>query len=405
MADEDLSRLKIDKSQETFQQRRGKRLVYPVGIISLVLVAVLLFVTGVFAPAVQVEVANITKIYPSQSFTLLNASGYVVAQRKAAVASKITSRLVSLSVEEGDRVKAGQVIARLEGEDVEAARDQAAANLNATKHNLDQAKAELKDAALTFQRDKDLVAKGFIAQADYDTAEARYKKAAAAADAAEAAVKAGKAALKGAEVALEYTLIRAPFDAVVLTKDADVGDIVTPLGAAANAKAAVVTIANMRSLQVETDVSESNIRQVRIGQPCEIQLDALPDVRFRGIVHMIVPTADRSKATVMVKIRFIGEDDRILPEMSAKVAFLSREIKKGEEKPRTAINSSAVMTRNGKKLVFLIKENRVVEMPITTGQTFGDMVEVLSGVKVGDRVAIKPLDRLRDGRTIKVVEK
>jgi RND family efflux transporter MFP subunit len=297
------------------------------------------------------------------------------------------------------------VIARLEGDDVEAAKEQAEANLKGSRYNLEQAKAELNDATLSFRRNKELVAKGYVAQSDYDSAEARYKKDVAAVEAAEAAVKTAKAALKGANVAIEYTLIRAPFDAVVLTKDADVGDIVTPLGAAANAKASVVTIADMGSLQVETDVSESNIHQVRIGQPCEIQLDAIPDERFRGAVHMIVPTADRTKATVQVKVRFIDKDDRILPEMSAKVAFLSREVRKGEEKPRTAVYSSAVVSRGGKKMVFLIKENRVVETPVTTGEVFGDMTEVLSGVKAGDRVAVKPLDKLKDGRKIKVAEK
>ena len=405
MANEDLSGLKIDKTEGRFQRQRQKRLVYPLVALVLFLAIALLVVTGVFTPAVQVEVANVTQVYPSQSFTLLNASGYVVAQRKAAVASKITSRLVSLYVEEGSRVKKGQVIARLEGEDAEAAKEQAQANLNASRYGLAQAEAELRDATLSFKRSGELVGKGFISQADYDSAEARYKKAAAAVEAAEAAVKAAGAALKGADVALEYTLIRAPFDAVVLTKDADVGDIVTPLGAAANAKAAVVTIADMGSLQVETDVSESNIHQVRIGQPCEIQLDALPDMRFHGAVHMIVPTADRTKATVMVKVGFVEKDDRILPEMSAKVAFLSREIKKGEEKPRTAVYSSAVVSRDGKKWVFLIAGNRVVEIPVTTGEVFGDMVEVLSGVKAGDRVAMKPLNKLRDGSRIKITEK
>ncbi len=138
-------------------------------------------------------------------------------------------------------------------------------------------------------------------------------------------------------MAVEYTLIRAPFDAVVLTKNADVGDIVTPFGAAANAKAAVVTIADMGSLQVEVDVSESNIEKVKKGQPCEIQLDALPEARFRGAVHMIVPTADRSKATVLVKVRFLDKDPRILPEMSAKVAFLERPV--AAEKRSRALRS------------------------------------------------------------------
>ena len=405
MANEDLSRLKIDKSQENFQQRKSRRLIYSAVALILFFILALLSIAGVFTPAVQVEVVNVTKIYPSQSFSLLNASGYVVAQRKAAVASKITSRLISLSAEEGNRVKAGQVIARLEGEDTQAAREQAEANLDVARYNLDLTKAELKDATISLQRSKELAAKGFVSQSDYDSAEARSKKATAAVEAGEAGVKAGKAALKSTDVALEYTLIRAPFDAVVLTKNADVGDIVTPLGAAANAKASVFTIADMGSLQVETDVSESNLQQVRIGQPCEIQLDSLPDMRFRGIVHMIVPTADRSKATVMVKIRFVDKDERILPEMSAKVAFLSREIKKEEEKPRTALNSSAVVARGGKSLVFLVKENRVVETPITTGEIFGDMTEVVSGVKPGDRIAMKPLNKLRDGKSIKIMEK
>jgi RND family efflux transporter MFP subunit len=405
MANEDLSRLKIDKSQEAFQKHKRKKIIYPAGAIILVIAIVLLRIAGIFSPAVQVEIASVAKIYPSQSFTLLNASGYVVAERKAAVASKITSRIVSLSVEEGSRVRAGQVIARLEGEDVKAARNQAEANLKAARYNLDQAKAEMKDATLSFQRNKDLVAKGFVAQSDYDSAEARYKKAVAAVEASQAAVKAAQAALNGADVAVEYTLIRSPFDAVVLTKDADVGDIITPLGAAANAKASVVTIADMGSLQVETDVSESNLHQVKIGQPCEIQLDALPDMRFRGIVHMVVPTADRTKATVLVKIRFVDKDDRILPEMSAKVAFLSRETKKEEEKPRTAVHTSAIVDRSGKKAVFLIKENRVAETQVTTGEAFGDMTEVVSGVKAGDRVAIRPVNKLRDGRRVKIVEK
>src|SRR6185369_11157410 len=135
---------------------------------------------------------------------------------------------------------------------------------------------------------------------------------------AEAAVRSSAAALLGARVAYDYSLIRAPFDAVVLTKNADVGDIITPLGAAANAKAAVFTIADMGSLRVEADVSESNLGLVKNGQPCEITLDALPNIRFRGAVHTIVPTADRSKATVLVKVRFIDKDKRVMPEMSAK---------------------------------------------------------------------------------------
>ena len=158
-----------------------------------------------------------------------------------------------------------------------------------------------------------------------------------------AALQASKSALKEAEINLEYTNLRAPFDAVVLTKNADVGDIVTPVGAAANARASVVTIADMKSLQVEVDVSESNIEQIKNDQPCEIQLDALPDKRFRGKVHMIVPTADRSKASVLVKVAFSEKDSSILPEMSAKVAFLQRKITENEYTPVRAVPVTAIV--------------------------------------------------------------
>ncbi len=401
MPDQDLSQLKIDKTASVYHPaKRKKYLFLGLGAIALIVLAILL-VRGVLTPAVRVQTAHVTRMYPAQGFTLLNASGYVVAQRKAAVASKITGRLISLSVEEGSRVTEGQVIARLENEDLLASRNQAEANLNVARQNLEHAKAELHDASLSFSRNKELMAQGFIARTTYDASEARYLKASASVEAAEAAIKASQAALRGANVAFEYSLIRAPFDAVVLTKNADIGDIVTPIGAAADAKAAVVTIADMNSLQVEVDVSESNLHMVQMGQPCEIQLDALPDERFRGKVHMIVPTADRTKATIMVKVSFVEKDGRVLPEMSAKVAFLSREVKPEEEKPRTALTPSAVVTKDGKPTVFVIRGERVVESPVTTGETLGEMVEILDGVKAGDTVVLTPLEKMKDGVRVK----
>ncbi len=405
MGNEDLLKLKIDKSKVVFRPRKKKRIVYATLAVVLIILLVSLYAKGIFTPSVQVQVATVAQFYPSQAFTVLNASGYVVAQRKSALASKVTGRLIWLGVEEGSIVKKGQVVARLENQDVSAAKDQAAANVNVARFNLDQARAELRDATLSFNRNKELLGRGVVAQQAYDDAVSRYDKAVAAVAGAEAALKANTAALEGAAALLEYTLIRVPFDAVVLTKDADVGDIVTPLGAAANAKASVVTIADMGSLEVEVDVSESNLSQVRLDQPCEIQLDALPDQRFRGEIHMIVPTADRSKATVMVKVRFIEKNSRILPEMSAKVAFLSRLVKAEEEKPRTAFNQTALVDRKDGKKVFLVKGDRVIVMPVSLGRSMGDMVEVLGGVKVGDKVVLNPSSKLRDGSRIKIEEK
>ena len=404
VAGEDISKLRIDKTVAASQPRKRRRLIRWIVLGCAVILLVSLYSTGVFTPAVSVETAGVTQAYPSQAFTILHASGYVVAQRKAAVASKATGRLVDLLVEEGSRVSRGSVIARLESEDVIASKDQAAANLNAAGAALEQAKAELHNADLEFKRSRELVGKGFISRTDSDAAEARYKKAFAAVGGAEASVRSAKAALQAANVAIEYTLIRAPFDAVVLTKNADIGDMVTPFGAAANAKAAVVTIADMGSLQVEVDVSESNIEKVKKGQPCEIQLDALPEKRFRGAVHMIVPTAERTKATVLVKVSFMDKDSRILPEMSAKVAFLQRPVSAAEEKPRTAVSSSAVLTKNGKTSVFLLKDDRVFETPVAAGPRLGDMTEITAGLKPGDKVVIKPSPALKSGARIKVAE-
>ncbi len=405
MADEDISKLKIDRSAKAQPPAHRKRWIYA-ALSAVLLVAILsaLYLGGLIRPAVPVQVVTVSRIYPSQAFTLLNASGYVVAQRKAAVASKVTGRLVELMVEEGSRVRKGQIIARLESDDLLATRDQAVSNRKVAEAKLEEARAELAFATLTFERNRRLLEREIVSKSEYDNAEARYRRARAAVDAAEAAIQASRAAVQGASVAFDYALIRAPFDAVVLTKNADIGDIVTPVGAATNAKAAVVTIADMGSLQVEADVSESNLGLIQAGQPCEIQLDAIPDTRFPGMIHMIVPTADRSKASVMVKVRFLLPDPRILPEMSAKVAFLSRPVKEEEERARTAVHRLALAERSRSRVLFVVQDDRVKETAVRTGEALGDMVEILDGAKAGDRVVLKP-NRLKDGARIKIAEK
>lgn len=403
MAEQDLSGLKIDKSKVAPRPKK-KRFYSLVVIASVVALLIILVLTGVFSPAVTVDTVTVSLVYPSQTFTLLNASGYVVPQRKAAVAAKVTGRLIALYVEEGSRVKKDQIIARLEADDVAAAKDQAQANVEVSRQHLEQARAELADAHASFEREKTLLAQEFTTKAAFDAAEARNRKAIAAVAAAEASVRANSAALKGADVSLDYTLIRAPFDAVVLTKNADIGDIVTPIGAAANAKAAVVTIADLGSLQVEADVSESNLKEIKTGQPAEIQLDAVPDTRFSGAIHMIVPTADRTKATVMVKVKFLAMDPRILPEMSAKVAFLSREARGDEQRPRLALPKKALGSGGKEGSVFRVRGNRVDEVKVVTGSELGDMVEISDGLKPGEKVVVNPPSKLRDGSRIKLAQ-
>jgi len=402
MSSDSLNNLTIDKTMQLKPAATRTRLRLVVAII--IIAAVALLIVFVKSRSVSIETTTVSQIYPTQSFTKLNASGYVVAQRKAAVASKITGRLEWIGVQEGDRVKAGQIIARLENRDLDSSARQAEASVQSAKASLEQVRAEMTDAAQSFRRQKELLAQGIVSQAEFDTADARNKRAIAGTAGAEAALRVSSEALQGARITYDYSLIRAPFDAVVLTKNADVGDIITPLGAAANAKAAVVTIADMRSLQVEADVSESNLGMVSLGQPCEISLDSLPNTRFRGTVHTVVPTADRSKASVMVKVAFVDTDTRILPEMSAKVAFLEREANKEDRQQRIAINPAAIIKVAEREGVYLLKGDTVVFTPVVRGIKLGDMVEV-SGVKAGDKIALRPLDKLKDGSRVSLPEK
>lgn len=405
MTNEDLSRLKIDRGS-TVTARTGKKR-FPIA--AWLAIAAMLVVLGFLylrsGMAVEVESTTITTAYPSQSFTLLNATGYVVAQRKAAVASKATGRVEWLGVTEGSKVTEGEIIARLENADVTAAMDQAAASVNVAKANVQQAQAELVDAQAAFNRNGELLGKGFISPFAYDTVTARYHKAQAALRGFGAEVAVAEANHRAARIAVEQTLIRAPFDGVVLTKSANIGDVVTPFSSALDAKGAVVTMADMDTLEVEADVSESNLPKVKLGQPCEIQLDALPDLRLRGVVQRIVPTVDRAKATVLVKIRFVDHDPQVLPEMSAKVAFLEKEMAANQRTARVAVLSDAITQRNGKNVIFLLKDGKAVETPIETGEKIGDMVEVLKGAKAGDKVILRPGDGLDNGDKVKTAAK
>lgn len=350
------------------------------------------------APA-EVELGTVTTAFPTQAYTLLNATGRVVAARKAAVSTKATGRLEFLGVQEGSVVKAGQVLARLEALDVSATRDQARAGVAAAKANLEQGKAELTDADANYRRTQDLFQKNFVSAAQLDTARARLDRARASMASLSAAIGVADAQTRSATVSVEQTLIRAPFDGVVLTKNANVGDIITPFSSAADSKGAVVTMADMSTLEVEVDVTEASIGKVVVGAPCEITLDALPEVRLLGEVSRIVPTVDRAKATVLVKVAFVERDPRTLPDMSAKAAFLKQRPPEADRKPVAAVRKDAVVERDGKSSVFVYDGKAVKVVHVSKGRDLGDSVEI-SGLKSGDRVVLKPGDKLRDGAAV-----
>ena len=405
MSDPDLSRLRIERgagAASAAPARRRRRMLWAVALAALAGAAAFAMRAG--APR-AVETATVVSAYPSQAYTVLNATGYVVAQRKAAVASKATGRLEWLGVREGSRVRQGEVLARLENRDVTAQLEQAAASIKVAQANLEQGQAEMTEAARARDRSAELLARNFVSTAAHDTAVARYDKAKAAIAGFKASIAVAQANYRAAQVTVEQTLIRAPFDGVVLTKNANVGDVITPFSSATGSQAAVVTMADMTTLEVEADVSEASVGKVRLEQPCEIQLDALPDMRFRGSVNRMVPTVDRAKATVTVKVRFVDKDERVLPEMTAKVAFLTRELEEGARVPRTAVQPSAVVERDGKRVVYAVRDDRAFAVPVETGEKIGEMVEIVKGVQVGDKVLARPPVDLRDGARVSLPQK
>ena len=353
-----------------------------------------------------VSVASVTvaTFYPAQAYTLLNATGYVIPQTKADVASKATGRLEKLEFEEGSPVKEGQIIARLESQDVIATLNQAAANVEVSRTELAKAEADLKEANFALKRAEQLLTQKYVSRELYDAAVARHAKAVASVDSARAHITAAEAARRAAQVAVDYTLIRAPFDGVILKKHADVGDVVAPFASTTQSKGAVVSIADLGTLEVEADVSESNLHKVTARQPCDIQLDAIPSERFRGVVHRIMPTVDKTKATVEVKVRFLDLDERILPDMSAKVAFLSKNLTVEERKPVMAVSAAALVQRAGTAAAFLIDGDRVKEVQVGSGDTLGDVVVVRNGLKLNDRVVLNAPAGLKNGSLIRLAE-
>ncbi|MBL7961901.1 efflux RND transporter periplasmic adaptor subunit, partial [bacterium] len=310
----DLTSLKINRqanySEEPPEKNRTKMFVI-LGVLVLVVIGVWLIVP-MFQSVKTVNTTTASMMLPGQSSGVLTASGYIVPQRKASVASKGTGRLVYLGVEEGDKVKHGQVIARLEDNDVQAQMEQANANLGVAKAQLGQAEADMEKVQKEYDRSESFWKSKVITDSDFEIVKAQYKSAVAGVNSAKANVQSFEAVINAAQVQIENTVIRAPFDGTVLTKNADVGEIVAPFAAGANSRGNVVTIADMTSLQLEADVSESNIERVKINQPCEITLDAFPEIRYRGEVWKIVPTADRAKATILTKIKFLEIDNKVL---------------------------------------------------------------------------------------------
>jgi RND family efflux transporter MFP subunit len=385
----DLSALKIDRDRKKSHPGRGKRWLH---LLWLLLPVVIYFAYQMtlekVTPAYKVRTGRVQLITGSDAAAELVATGYVVAQVKADVASKATGRMRVLNVEEGDSVKTGDVLAELDNDDIRAEFDLAQANLK-------RSQADSVAGARNFERQQDLYNNKLISEEEFEIATAIYARAVA-------DVEAMRAIIRAAEVALENTYIRAPFDGTVLTKHADVGEMVAPFASASSSKGAVVTLADMTSLEVEADVSESNIQKVRMGAPCEIVLDAYPGTVYSGYVKKIVPTADRARATVLTKIAFDNIDEKVLPEMSSRVNFLREADQTKEIEPVMVVPNTALTSRDDQRIVFVVISDIIEQTPVTTGRKLGDVTEIVSGLKVGDEVVLSPAGGLESGDKIEI---
>ena len=387
----DLNALRIDRTKKFDDRPRSKAWKWVFGILAvLVIVVAYVIFRSQISPATKIKATFVTYITGSDSQASLVASGYVVAQRKAEVASKGTGRIKYLGFEEGDTVKTGQIIAELENDDIKA-------EVALAKANLMNAQADSLNAGRIYRRQEKLLDSAAVTRAQFEDVETAYLR-------SKASVAAADANLTAAQVNLENTIIRAPFSGTVLTKNADVGEVVAPFASSATSKGSVVPLADMSSLEVEADVSESNIYKVFVGQRCNIVLDAYPDRNYAGLVKKIVPTADRARATVLTKITFNDIDDRVLPEMSARVNFFAKDAEVSDESNQKTlvVAKEAITTRDNQKLVFRIQGDRVEAVPITIGRQLGTMTEITSGLQQGDQVVLSPPGRMLSGEKVEI---
>jgi len=352
----------------------------------------------------KVEVVPVVRL-PSSSGAGLAATGYVVAQRQASIASKGTGRLIYFGVNVGDRVKEGQLIARIEHDDMDALLRQALARLGVARAQLGAAKPELEEATLSFERVKTLLEKSFVTRSEYDMASARLRRAAAAVKSAEAAVTAAEAERQNATVQLENTSIRAPFDGVIVKKLAEIGEVVSPFTATVRSGGSVVNMVDPLSVTVDAEVSEAMIHLVRAGQPAEIQLDSVPGHRYQGEVLQIMPIADRAKGTVLTRIRFRDLDDRVRPELSAKVTFGAVPGTVAETGEDWGVPSTAVVTRDGRTVVLVVRAGIVAEAVVQAGTAVAGMVPVHGPLSQTDDVIVAPAEFLRSGSAVSVVRR
>ncbi len=338
--------------------------------------------------------------------TVLNASGYVTARRRATVSSKVTGKVLEVFVEEGKAVKKGQVLARLDDSQIRAALGVAQAQLVAAQRGAAEDEARLKQAELNLDRRARLIKEGVVGKAEVDDAQGDVDSLKARIAMAQQQVQVAAAQVNARQTDLTDMVVLAPFDGIAISKDAQPGEMISPVSAGGGfTRTGICTIVDMTSLEIEVDVSETYINRVHSDQKVEAVLDAYQDWKIPAHVITTIPSADRQKATVKVRIGFNQLDPRILPDMGVKVSFLREEeapTATANTAPRMIVPKGAIRTADGRSVVFVVKEDGVERRAITIGNTNGDQVDVLSGVTAGERVVLDPPAAMKDGDKIKV---
>jgi HlyD family secretion protein len=402
----DLGRLRIDRKQPEPSPRRALAWSLGLGALAAVFIAVVfLYMRGSGGTAVQV--ARVEVSGGGGGSVGITANGYVVARTHASVSSRVSGRLARLEVEEGSRVRRGEIIAQLDNADFTAAVAQAVAESLRAEASLSEARAGSTQLKRDLTRARDLLARNLEASRTVEDLESQLAGADARIAVQVAMVRAAVAGIAFARANLDNTYIRAPFDGTVLRKDAEVGEVVAPVATGGGlTRGAVVTMADLSTLEVEVDVNEAYIAQIRDAQPTRIVLDAYPQAQFKGLVRQIVPTADRQKATVQVKVSVTDKDPRILPEMGARVDFLDSASTKGvTAPPRLFVPGEAVQNEGGATIVWVVRDGAVTKATIEAGPVSGGRREVRSGLSGGESIVINPPSGMANGDRVNVTPK
>jgi HlyD family secretion protein len=402
----DLAALRIP--QEERGGGRGRSVAIAVTLLVLVAVGVgaWQWSTAMQAATVRVASATIKSGAGSAAGAVLNASGYIVARRRATVSSKVTGKVVDVLIEEGKTVRAGQILAHLDDTQPRASLALAEAQLASSRKAAAEDQARLQQAELTLQRRQQLLKEGVVGKAELDEVQSNVDSLKARIGYTLQQIGVAESQVNLQKTMLTDMVVRAPFAGVVISKDAQPGEMISPVSAGGGfTRTGIGTIVDMSSLEIEVDVNETYINRVVNGMRVEAVLDAYQDWRIPAHVITTIPSADRQKATVKVRIGFDRLDPRILPDMGVKVSFLRDEpvaAQAGTAAPRVLVPKGAVKTADGRSIVFVLKNDRVERRAVSVGLENGDQVEVLSGVSAGERVVVDGPQTLKDGDKVKV---